>query len=923
MKRERRTGRRLLVEDTPFVLRFQRESESVEARVLDLSKGGLRILVDDPEKLGLRAGAEIRDSTLVSPLGVESAVAFVSVVECMETVDGQRAVRLQTDDEATRAKLWLAMERLRTKDAPAPHQPELLAKEEVPVVPARGIYTEEARVERLAFARELTDTRLENLQTTNLVASKLTGNIENFFGGVEIPVGLAGPLLFHGQRAKGFILAPFATTEGALVASASRGATAMSRSGGVKTRVLAQRMMRVPLFVLDNIDGVFLFASWIRDHADELRREVRTVSQHANLVSVTPHILGNMVHVNFVYETGDAAGQNMVTACTWRACQWLMKQMKHFDQISFKTFGIDSNMSGDKKVNYHSFIAGRGIRVEAECHLHKKVLREVLKVTPEELVRAHHFTMSGGLQIGMIGYNMNIANVLAAVFAATGQDIASVHESAIAHFDMQPADDGVYASMQLPALIVGTMGGGTHLPHQHELLELMGCAGSGKVFRLAEIIAGFCLALDLSTLAAGASGQFATAHERLGRSRPVKWFKPEDLTPAFFQDGLRRVLGDGQIEVKDVSPLKDAPLGTSIITDMSNRKVKKLLGLFPLTLRYRTSSGEEGALDVLTKVKPVDEEVILMGTRMAGMCNAMLAQAYNRFKRHLGAVGCHVKEHGIYEQDDPRFAGHVPTIYGTYANPEREAYVVVMELLRSRDRGGDVILLDSENDPSGWGRTEVEAALRGAAEFHSVWYGREEELVRQPWLGPVMTASQMAEMIPLWEALGVHAHEEFPEWLSRENLALHRELVNTVPRWWQDVERMPRTLIHNDFNLRNICLRQREGELRLCAFDWELATMHVPQHDLAELLCWVLSPGVEMEEVEHYIEAHRRALEQAAQTEIDRAQWRRGYRVSLYDLTINRMALYVLAHTFRHYPFMERVVDTLRRLIQLETKLDL
>jgi NADP-dependent 3-hydroxy-3-methylglutaryl-CoA reductase len=920
MKRERRTGRRVQVEkETPFVLRFSKaeaEPEQTELQVLDISKGGLRLLLPDAACPSFKTGLQLRDCTLVSPQGTESPVHTLTVVECMEERWGTE-VRLQSDDDATRASLWLAMERLRTKDSGSPHRQKLLGKDEVPSVPLRGVYTEEARNERLAFAREMTGATLEHMESTNLVASKLTGNIENFFGGVEIPVGLGGPLLFNGQKAKGFIYAPFATTEGALVASASRGATCMSRSGGVITRVLAQRMMRVPLFVLDNIDGVLLFVSWIRDHVDELRREVRKVSKHANLVSVKPHILGNMVHVNFVYETGDAAGQNMVTACTWHACQWLMRQMKHFELINFTTFGIDSNMSGDKKVNYHSFIAGRGIRVEAECHLHRTALREVLKVSPEDLVRGHHFTMSGGLQIGMIGYNMNIANVLAAIFAATGQDIASVHESAIGHFDMQPADEGVYVSMQLPSLIVGTMGGGTHLPHQKELLEMMGCAGSGKVFRLAEIIAGYCLALDLSTLAAGVSGQFATAHERLGRSRPVQWFTEKDLTPAFFQKGLRKVIGDEGLAVTAVEPVEDASLGTSIITDMSNRKVKKLLGLLPLQLRYRAGSGGEDTRQVLVKVKPIDEEVILMGTRMAGMCNAMLAQAYNKFKRHLGAVNCHVKEHGIYSQTDRRFTDHFPVIYDAHADPMREAFVLVMELLR------DVVLMDTENDPGSWDSAAIEAAVRGAAEFHSVWLGREEELTKQPWLGPVMTARQMAEMLPLWEALGVHAHEEFPEWLTLDNLTYHRELVNTVPRWWEDLERLPRTLIHNDFNLRNICMRETDGGLRLCAFDWELATLHVPQHDIAELLCWVLTPECDKKEYEHYVELHRRALMEAADTELDPRMWRRGFRVSLYDLTVNRMALYVLAHTFRHYPFMQRVINTLRRLLQLETELAL
>jgi hydroxymethylglutaryl-CoA reductase len=144
----------------------------------------------------------------------------------------------------------------------------------------------------------------------------------------------------------------------------------------------------------------------------------------------------------------------------------------------------------------------------------------------------------------MIGHNVNVANVVAGAFIATGQDVACVHESSLAQLTMQAGPSGLHVSMTPPSLIVGTVGGGTHLPRQQELLELMGCAGSGGVDRLAEIITGFCLALDLSTLAAVTGGQFAAAHERMGRNRPAIPFSEADLAPQFFQPGLRRALGD-------------------------------------------------------------------------------------------------------------------------------------------------------------------------------------------------------------------------------------------------------------------------------------------------------------------------------------------------------------------------------------------
>ncbi len=190
-------------------------------------------------------------------------------------------------------------------------------------------------------------------------------------------------------------------------------------------------------------------------------------------------------------------------------------------------------MTVDKEVSFQSFIAGRGTRVSAEVFIPSENLMRILKVTPEQMVKCHHLGMVGACQTGMIGYNINTANVIAASFAATGQDIACVHESSVAQLHVQSMEEGLYASMLLPSLVIGTVGGGTALPQQRQMLELMGCAGPGKVSRLAEIITSFCLALDLSTMSAIISGQFASAHERLGRNRPVQWFLEKDLDAEF------------------------------------------------------------------------------------------------------------------------------------------------------------------------------------------------------------------------------------------------------------------------------------------------------------------------------------------------------------------------------------------------------
>lgn len=170
----------------------------------------------------------------------------------------------------------------------------------------------------------------------------------------------------------------------------------------------------------------------------------------------------------------------------------------------------------------------------------------------------------------------------------------------------------------------------------------------------------------------------------------------------------------------------------------------------------------------------------------------------------------------------------------------------------------------------------------------------------------------------LWEMLGVHASEEFPEWFAPRDMEHFRATIYSMPEWYGEIDSMPKTLIHNDFNPRNICFRKTSSGPQLCVYDWELATINLPQHDLAELLTMTLQPDTTDEEVTRYVEYHRKALETHLGQSLDPEVWRRGYQLSLWDLLANRIPMYVMGHTFRHYKFMERVQATFRRLLEIE-----
>ena len=873
-------------------------------KVMDLSEHGLKIRMNMTFDEIPDPGSLLHNVSLGTALSRQE-LSRVIIRRVIPLEDNQVDIGLEGEDEETRASLWRVWHELQTvKDAES-YTTE--SPKKLPVIPARGHYTEKARLERIEFLRTQTDQALPTLDDGHFEAEKLTGNIENFIGHLSVPVGVAGPLWFNGENVRGPIYGPMATSEGALVASATRGATAISRSGGVTTHVLRQVMMRIPLFVLNNTAAASKFRHWIEDHFEEIAAQTRLVSRHARLRRVTPDQVGNRVNITFAYETGDAAGQNMTTSCTWKACQWILDQLQHFPEILVESFVVDGNMSGDKKVNYQSFITGRGTRVTAEAMITSDILERILKVSSRQLEDGHMTAMSSGVNIGMIGNNVNIANVIAAMFTACGQDIACVHESSIGILRLRDSSGDLHITLDLPALIVGTVGGGTNLPTQTDYLEMIGCKGVHRAGRLAEIIAGFCLSLDLSTASAMASGQFAAAHDRLGRNRPIKWFTLNDLTPEFFHRGFKRTYDDQDIAITNVE-VTEMEVGSSIITELTSRKVEKVVGLLPRKIHYRRSDGTEGADNVVVKVKPTDTEVIHVANTVAQMCGGKLASAHDKNKHRIGLTECHNRELGVYKQTDPRFQKYVPKIYDCHTDAEREAYVVVMEDLSHLE------LMNTADDISGWTDEHMRAAIEGIADIHGLTLGKEDMMRMMPWMGRIMSTEDMVEMTPLWRALITHAGQEFPEWFQEEDVDGCRRVIERVDCWYKEMEQMPRCLVHNDFNPRNIGFRRDGDELTLCAYDWELATINIPQRDLVELLAFTMDDSVTAEEIDTYVEFHRTCLEKSSGESIDPKIWRRGYILALHEFSINRVCMYLMAHTFRNYKFLERVVRVVRTM---------
>ena len=376
-------------------------------------------------------------------------------------------------------------------------------------------YSAEQATRRRTFITEKTGAQLDTIARYALDPELTRGNIENFIGCVQMPLGLAGPIHITGEYARGDFYIPMATTEGTLLASYSRGMRAISESGGVKTTVVKHSMQRAPVFLFADALQAREFGAWLVSMFEAIKAVAETTTRSGKLFEIEQYPVANMLYTRFCYTTGDAAGQNMTSKATFAACEWI--KANHPLQPRYILSGaIDT----DKKHSAMNMIQTRGKRVIAEFTLKREVARELLRIDTEQLYRYRQIAAVGALQAGSAYSGAHAANGLAAMFIATGQDAANVAESHGGITYGQLLENGdYYWSVTLPAIICATHGGGTGLPTQRECLQMLGCVGTGKADKLAEIIAAVVLAGDVSLTSAVLAGDWVTSHEALGRNR--------------------------------------------------------------------------------------------------------------------------------------------------------------------------------------------------------------------------------------------------------------------------------------------------------------------------------------------------------------------------------------------------------------------
>jgi len=339
----------------------------------------------------------------------------------------------------------------------------------------------------------------------------LKGIIENHIGFMKIPMAIAGPLKVHGKYTNDDFYVPICTLEGTLALSMTRGMIATHRSGGVSVSHIKQELSRAPVFIFDDLKKSAEFMNWMDKNFDNIKKVAESTTSHGKLLRIDQYPIQNFVVLDFILDTGNAAGQNMVTLAAKNSCDFIKEKTR-------AEFFLESGFNSDKKASARNMIMGRGHTVIAEATISNSLIRSVLDVKIENLKKYQEIGPTTTRLAGTEGCHLHISNALTAIYLATGQDTACVAENSIGHYQIEPLEDEVKFRLTLPSLTVGTVGGGTRLMPQQQNLKLLGCdTGNNASKKFAEIICASALCLEISLFSAIASHTFTKAHMKYGR----------------------------------------------------------------------------------------------------------------------------------------------------------------------------------------------------------------------------------------------------------------------------------------------------------------------------------------------------------------------------------------------------------------------
>ena len=364
---------------------------------------------------------------------------------------------------------------------------------------------------RADFVSKKTGVNLDQIKRAGELIEGEQVHCENLIGATLFPMGVAGPLKLEDLASKKVWKAyiPLATTEGALVASVNRGCRAVLKAGRVKVLVEKIGVTRAPVFKVKGLVQADKFRHYLEERFEHFKKITASTSSHLRLLRYDFSLHPPFCYVRFYFDPDQAMGMNMATIASQKIIEFIEKDS------GVKCVSVSGNFCVDKKPSFLNFLYGRGFRVWAEAELSISICKEILKVRPEEIRKVWSAkNMAGSAFSGSLGFNAHFANIVAAFFAATGQDLAHTVEGSLGTTFAEVRGESLYFSISLPAVMVGVVGGGTKLKTKREAIEMTGAKTPED---LAKVLAGAVLSGELSLLASLVEGSLAKTHMKLGR----------------------------------------------------------------------------------------------------------------------------------------------------------------------------------------------------------------------------------------------------------------------------------------------------------------------------------------------------------------------------------------------------------------------
>jgi hydroxymethylglutaryl-CoA reductase (NADPH) len=376
-------------------------------------------------------------------------------------------------------------------------------------------YSPAAVTARLEQCQRAAGRELPFLAGRSVPLEEARGKIENLVGFAQVPVGIAGPLGLDTHQGFRSVYVPLATTEGAMVASYSRGMRLLSAAGTARARVLREGLSQHPMLVYPDARRAAEAAQEVPRLLGEMEGLTASITRHGRLEGARPELVGRRLVLCLEFTSGEAIGINMAAHAA-DLCSALLERRTGAERRYVHGEDVE------KRANARALIEGRGRSTVCDATIPAALLAEHLRVTPDDMVAIQRSYQIGFARLGTGNHLIQSANGLAAALIACGQDVAYLSECATGFLDLERTGSGdLYACAFLPSLLLGTVGGGSGQGTAAESLDILGVRCPGGANLLAEILAATVLAGDLSLLASFCTHEFVAAHEALGRNRPT------------------------------------------------------------------------------------------------------------------------------------------------------------------------------------------------------------------------------------------------------------------------------------------------------------------------------------------------------------------------------------------------------------------